>query len=82
MTDLDKQAQDLKDRIAAAVRNRARAEHEHDAAHAQAEQIRERLQREFAVVTVADAKRLLAEFQTNYADSITRLRAALDQLEA
>ncbi len=57
---LAEQVADLQNRIAAAQRERMRAEAAHDAAKASAAQARDQLEREFAVRTAEQAQAKLA----------------------
>lgn len=58
------QVADLQNRIAAAQRERMRAEAAHDAAKASAAQARADLERDFGVRTAAEAQRRLADLTT------------------
>lgn len=80
MSDLDQAVAALKERIAAAQRARARAEHERDAAQARADTAREQLQRDFGVSTVDDAKAMLARLETELSNAVTQLRVALTEI--
>lgn len=80
--DLDTQVASLKDAIAAANRRRVRAEHDRDAAAAQAHAAREQLQRDFGVSTVAQAQAKLDDLRAGLQSEINQLRTALDGLDA
>lgn len=79
-TDLDAEVQRLKDRRAAAISKRVRAEHDRDAAQAQADRLRSQLQAEFGVSTVAEAQALHTELQGELNTTIAGLRQGLDDI--
>lgn len=80
MSDLDRAVTELKERIAAAQRARARAEHERDAAQARADSAREQLHRDFGVSTVDDARAMLDQLETELSTAVAQLRATLNEI--
>ncbi len=82
MTDLDEQVRLVRERIAAAQRARARAEHDRDAAKARADQAAATLRAEFGVSTVDDAKARLADLTAELTATLDALRADLDAIGA
>lgn len=82
MTDLDETLRALRNRIDAAARARVRAEHERDAATAQARRASTALQEEFGVSTVDQARVMLDELRSRYTAEITTLTEALDKAGA
>lgn len=79
-TDPDAAVAAVKTRLAAAQRARIRAEHERDAATAQAEHARQQLAAEFGVSTVDDAKRILADLEDDRDQALATLTAALAEI--
>jgi hypothetical protein len=72
----------LRERIAAAARERVRAEHARDAAAARALQARAALLDGWGVSTVDDARRVLAELNGRLAAEMADLTAELDKIGA
>ena len=79
---LDDQVAALKARLAAATRDRARAEHAHDAATAAEQAVRARLRQEFNVDTVEQARALLTDTETQLATVVGDLNTTLDDIGA
>jgi hypothetical protein len=79
---MDDPIQALRDRIAAAQRQRLRAEHTRDAATAAAHTAAQTLRDEFGVETAEQAKTCLAELRRSLADELATITAALDEIGA
>lgn len=77
---LDAQVTAVKDRLTAAARQRARAEHAHDAAVEAERAVRAELADEFGVTEVEDARSTLAELEGQVSDLVAEITAELDQL--
>lgn len=79
--DLEREVATLTEAVAAARRDNARRAAEHDAAAARATEARERLQAEFGVSTVEEAKAMLAALESDLGEQVAALRAALDAMK-
>lgn len=75
---LDNQIRDIKERIGAAQRQQAKAQHQRDAAVATVRESMAALAREFGVTTIEEARALLTTLETNLAAQVRELQAALD----
>lgn len=80
MSSYDAQITELRTRITAAERVRARAEAQHETARALADRARERLREEFDVDTLDAARALLTDLETALEQEITTLRGHLDEM--
>ena len=80
--DFETRVNALRERIAAAQRDRIRAEHARDAAQAQAQRARQALHDEFGIATPEQARTLLAALQEQLADELAILNAELDKIGA
>lgn len=80
MTDFDTHVADLKKRIDAATRARARAEHELDAAMAAAAAARKQLADEFGVGTAEGAKAKLATLENDLEQALADLNQLLGEI--
>jgi len=78
--DLDMKVSEIKTRLTAAHRARARAEHERDAALAAAQEAQTQLREEFGVATTEQAKALLASLEAKLAEQLATLDAQLRDL--
>jgi hypothetical protein len=81
-SDPEARLRSIRDRTAAVVRDRIRAEQARDAAKAQADRARAELAAEFGVHTVADAKAMLDDLNTQLVAELTALETALDTIGA
>ncbi len=82
MSGLDEQIRDIQQRIGAAQRVRARAEHQLDAATAAAERAATALRDEFGVCTVDEAKAVLFDLNRQLTEEIAALTTQLEQIGA
>jgi len=82
VSDYDTRIRELRSRIAAAQRARARAEHERDAATAAAHRARTALAEEFGVTTPDEARLALDVLRGDLEDHLNALAADLDEIGA
>ncbi len=80
MSDPDTRIREIKDRHAAALAERARAEHAIATAKANVAFAEDRLAAEFGVRTSDEARTMLAALQAELDDQLVALRAALDEI--
>lgn len=69
----------IKTRLALAQRTRIRAEHQRDAAAAQADKARQQLQDDFGVTTVDEANAMLAALEHDRDQALAALTRALGE---
>jgi adenylyl- and sulfurtransferase ThiI len=79
---LDSQIQRIKERIGAAQREQAKAQHQRDAAVATVRESMAALAREFGVTTIEEAHSLLTTLETDLAAQVRQIQAALDSSPA
>lgn len=80
-TDFDAHVAQLTQKLAEARRAQARADHEVDAAQAAKESAQAKLEANFGVTTVDQARAKLAELEQHLADTITALTTELSAME-
>lgn len=80
MSDADQQVSELKARVEAARRLAVRAEADRDAARSASDVALGKLAHEFGVTSVAEAKAMMGELQSELDSLIAQTRQSLDKL--
>lgn len=80
MSSVDQEIVNIKARIDAAVRLKARAEADRDAARNSADTAMKELTDKYGVTNVSEAKALVAEMQAELASLVSQARQSLDEL--